>query len=114
MIGIDRQTGKRVTDYDQLVSRVIQVMTTPLGGRIKRSKFGSNVRQYLSANMSDIMLVKLQSAALEAFHNTENGLQDFNVDRCVASRHETGLNLYFSGIWQGRKINFEVPIDVSA
>jgi len=113
MIGIDRVTGRKITGFDQLVSRVTQVMTTPLGGRIKRSKFGCNVRKYLAANMSDIMLIRIQSAALEAFYNQANGLGDFSPSSCVAKRHATGLSLYFSGKWQGRQIKFEVPLDVS-
>lgn len=113
MIGIDRRTGKKIDSFEQLVSRVTQVMTTPRGGRIKRSKFGSDVRKTLAANMSDSMLVRTQSAAIEAFYNPVNGLQDFVPSSCVAKRHASGLNLYISGKWQGRNVKFEVPLDVS-
>lgn len=113
MIGIDRVTGRTLRDYEQLVSRVTQVMTTPLGGRIKRPRFGSRVREALNSNLSDSLLVKVQSYAIEAFYNPANGLQDFNPTRCVARRHSTGLHLYFEGHWQARSIQFKVPIDVS-
>ncbi|OOI04714.1 phage baseplate protein [Vibrio sp. OULL4] len=113
MIGIDRKTGRRIDGFEQLVSRVTQVMTTPLGGRAKRSNFGSRVREGLAANMSDSMLVRTQASAIEAFYNPANGLQDFSPSSCVAKRHSTGLSLYFEGKWQGRSVKFEVPLDVS-
>ena len=112
MIGIDRRTGRRIDGFEQLVSRVTQVMTTPLAGRVKRSGFGSNVRKNISANMSDSMLVRVQAASIEAFYNKANGLQDFVPSRCIAKRHATGLSLYFEGKWQGRPVKFEVPLDV--
>ncbi|NRD72689.1 phage baseplate protein [Shewanella sp. VB17] len=113
MIGIDRSTGRSIDGFAQLVSRVTQVMTTPLSGRAKRPTFGSKVRENLAANMSASMLVRIQAASIEAFYNPVNGLQDFVPSSCVAKRHATGLSLYFEGQWQGRSIKFEVPLDVS-
>ncbi len=113
MIGIDRRTGRQIDGFEQLVSRITQVMTTPLAGRAKRPAFGSRVREYLGANMTDTMLVLTQAAAIEAFYNPVNGLQDFVPSSCVAQRHATGLSLYFQGKWQGRQVSFEVPLDVS-
>ncbi|MCG7551571.1 phage baseplate protein [Pseudoalteromonas sp. Of7M-16] len=115
MIGIDRNTGRKIDGFDQLVSRITQVMTTPVGGRVKRPKFGSRVRDTLSANMSDSMLVRTQAAAIEAFYNLANGLHDFSPVSCVAVRHASGLHLYFEGHWEGRLVKFGVPLkNVSA
>lgn len=111
MIGIDRKTGRQISGFDQLVSRITQVMTTPVGGRAKRPKFGSRVRDTLAANMSDSMLVRTQAAAIEAFYNPANGLQDFAPTSCVAVRHASGLHLYFEGRWQGRPVKFGVPLE---
>ncbi|WP_298770395.1 phage baseplate protein [uncultured Shewanella sp.] len=113
MIGIDRATGKRLDGFEQFVSRVTQVMTTPLTGRAKRAGFGSRIRELLGANMSPSTLVRVQSFAIEAFYNSDNGLSDFIPSRCVAKRRNDGLDLYFEGQWQGRHVNFEVPVNVS-
>lgn len=114
MIGIDRKTGRKIEGFEQLASRIMQVMTTPLVGRVKRARFGSRVRELLAANMSDSMLMRVQAYAIEAFYNPVNGLLDFVPESCVARRHESGLNLYLTGVWHGRLINMEVPVDVSA
>ncbi|MBJ7536641.1 hypothetical protein [Marinomonas transparens] len=113
MIGIDRKTGRRIEDFDQLVSRITQVMTTPTSGRVKRPTFGSRTREYMGANMTDSMLVRLQAAAISAFYDPINGLTDFEPSRCVAKRLTAGLALYFEGNWNGQDIKFEVPLDVS-
>lgn len=112
MLGMDRKTGRRIDGFDQLVSRVTQVMTTPLVGRAKRPKFGSKVRENMGANMTDAMIVKVQSAAIEAFYHPNNGLSDFVPSRCVAKRLDSGLALYFEGVWDGQNIKFEVPVSV--
>ena len=113
MIGIDRKTGRTVTGFEQLVSRVTQVLTTPLTGRTKRAGFGSEVRKYLSANMTNAALLQVQSAALSAFYNPENGLSDFVPSRCLATRQATGLNLSIEGKWNGQPASLEVPIDAT-
>ncbi|MBJ7539896.1 hypothetical protein [Marinomonas transparens] len=113
MIGIDRKTGRKIEGFDQLVSRIAQVMTTPKVGRAKRPSFGCHVRDYMSANMSDSMIIRLQSAAIAAFYEPINGLTDFVPSRCVAQRLSDGLALYFEGKWNGQSIKFEVPLDVS-
>lgn len=111
MIGIDRKTGRRLDGFDQFVSRVAQVMTTPIGARVKRPKFGSNVRRYLSENMSDNVRIKVQSASIEAFYVAENGLTDFVPSRCVCRRGESGFSLYIEGVWNGRTQSFEVLLN---
>lgn len=113
MIGIDRKTGRTIDGFSQLVSRITQVMTTPKAGRVKRPTFGSDVRQYMGANMSDSMLIRLQAAAIAAFYEPINGLTDFVPSRCVAKRLTDGLALYFEGKWNGQSIKFEVSLDVS-
>lgn len=112
MIGIDRKTGRKIDGFDQFVSRVTQVMTTPFGARVKRPGFGSNVRNYLSANMTDGVKVQVQSAAIEAFYISANCVSDFVPSRCVCRRGESGFSLYFEGAWNGRSMSFEVPLNV--
>lgn len=113
MIGIDRKTGRKIEGFDQLVSRIAQVMTTPTSGRVKRPTFGSRAREYMGANMSDSVLIRLQSAVISAFYDPINGLTDFVPSRCVAKRLSNGLALYLEGNWNGQDIKFEVPLDVS-
>jgi hypothetical protein len=110
VIGIDRQTGRTLTGWQQLVSRVQQVMTTPIGAREKRRAFGSSVPTLQGKNMNDDLLMMAQVYAIEAFYNPENGLDDFQPTQCVATRRVGGLTLTISGIWQGQQSKMEVLV----
>lgn len=110
MIGIDRETGRTLEGFAQFVSRVTQAMTTPLGAREHRRAYGSQVPDTLGRTMSDDLLMQVQAAALEAFHNTANGLHDFMPDRVQATRGPQGVVVRFSGHWQYQHVTFEVPL----
>lgn len=110
MIGMDRATGRTLDGWQQFVSRVSQVLTTPLGGREHRRRFGSRVPELLGRLNSDDVLILAQSRAIDAFYEPVNGINDFQPTRCVASRHATGLRLAFEGTWRRRRVTFEVAV----
>ena len=111
MIGIDRKTGKMITGFEQFVSRLTQVMTTRIGSREKRRKFGSRLPDLLSRSTSDHLLALAQTYAMEAFYNAENGIQDFTPTRIVATRRQDGITLQFAGTWNDEWIeSFEINV----
>ena len=110
MLGMQRDTGRSISGFDQFVSRVVQVMTTPLGTREHRRTVGSRLHETLAQGTGDDMLMKVQAYALEAFYNQDNGLGDFTPDRVVATRTATGVVLRFSGEWKSRNVTFEVTL----
>ena len=99
MIGMDRRTGRTIGAWAQFVSRVTQVMTTPLGSREHRRRFGSRVPETLA-----------QAHAIDAFYNPANGIGDFRVESCVATRRPDGpgILLKFRGVWRHERVQFEV------
>ncbi|NMY49122.1 phage baseplate protein [Pseudomonas sp. WS 5027] len=108
MIGIDRDTGATVDDWPQFVQRATRALTTPLGTRQKRPKYGSNLVTRLSKNLGDELLLLAQSDAAETFYNEANGISDFEPDTIVAVREGAGLRLRLAGTWRNRKMQFEV------
>lgn len=109
MIGFDRNTGRTIDGWEQFVSRVQQVMTTPIGGREKRrTVFGSRVPETLGKNMSGELLLLAQTYAIDAFYNQDNGINDYQPTRCIARRRDDGITLFFEGNWHGQSRNFEV------
>lgn len=110
MIGMDRNTGRTVDGWAQFVSRATQVLTTPVGGREHRRRFGCRVPELLGRLNSDDVLIMAQSRAVAAFYEPINGITDFKPTRCIASRHATGLRLAFEGVWLRRRVTFEVDV----
>lgn len=110
MIGIDSGTGATVDDWAQFVQRARRALTTPLGTRQKRPLYGCNATTRLGANMSDSLLILVQSDTAEAFYNEANGISDFKPESVVATRGEQGVVVRLAGTWQNRKKTFEVRI----
>lgn len=110
MLGMQRDTGRSISGFDQFVSRVVQAMTTPLSSREHRRTIGSRLHETLALGTGDDTLMKVQAYALDAFYNKDNGLSDFTPDRVVATRSATGVVLQFSGVWKSRNVTFEVTL----
>jgi len=110
MIGIDRNTGRTLTGWEQFISRVQQVMSTRIGSREKRRAFGSRVPETLAKNMSEQQLMLAQSYAIDAFYSAMNGISDYQPTRCIASRHASGIVLQFEGNWHGQPREFKVSV----
>jgi uncharacterized protein len=112
MVGIDRLSGKKLTGFDQFVSRVTQVMSTQIGTREKRRNFGSRLPSLLSKTTSGSLLSLAQTYAMEAFLNVDNGITDFVPRRIVATRKGDGLMLRFEGTWNAQWIDpFEINLN---
>lgn len=110
MIGIDRNTGATIDDWDQFVQRATRALTTPLGTRQKRPLYGCNAVSRLGANMTDSLLLLVQADCAQAFYNPANGIDDFQPDTVLARRGEQGVVVRLGGTWQNRKMAFEVSI----
>lgn len=110
MIGIDRRSGRTLSDWAQFQSRLQQVMSTRIGSREKRRDFGSRVPEVLAKNMSEQQLMLAQSYAIDAFYHPINGISDFQPARCLARRGQSGMILQLQGEWRGLVKNVEVTL----
>lgn len=115
MVGMCRKTGRTITGWDQFISRVTQVMTTYISARNKVRGFGSQLPATLSRNTSNATLALIQTYAMGAFMNPENGLEDFTPLRVVAERTSNGTSVTFYGKWNGRFVEpFTIDLPMAA
>ncbi|MGL6027370.1 MAG: phage baseplate protein [Vibrio sp.] len=112
MIGVDPNTGKTITGLPQLRSRFLNMVTTYKSSRERSREFGSNCRKNMDNNMSDSVLMQIQARAIEGVEDPNNGLLDFTITQCQASRTSSGARLSVVGVWQRDKVAFEVPVNV--
>ncbi|WP_163834739.1 phage baseplate protein [Spartinivicinus ruber] len=112
MIGIDRTTGKTLAEIPQLKSRLQQVLSTPVGARIKRRAFGSRVPDLLGRNVSPEAALKAQVYTLEALINPANGVLDFQCQVCrvTVNSDNNGFAIYLHGLWQDQLITLEFAL----
>ncbi|RXU06998.1 MULTISPECIES: phage baseplate protein [Pseudomonas syringae group] len=110
MIGINGSTFETVDDWGQFVQRAARALTTPIGTRQKRPLYGCKATTRLSANMNDSLLILIQSDCAEAFYNAANGIDDFVPGTVLAQRGEQGVVVRLAGVWNNRKMTFEVQL----
>ncbi len=60
--GINRETGKTLSDWDHVVQSIIVIFTTRIGDRVLRRSFGSAVPRVLGKNLVPSTLLKFYTA----------------------------------------------------
>ena len=66
MSGIDRHTGAPITDVAHLAQSVGVLLNTPVGSRVLRRDYGSDLPRLLDAPINGTTVVDLYVAAAEA------------------------------------------------
>lgn len=112
MIGVHPVTLETIYDMQQLQARFMNMVTTYKGSRERQRLFGSDCRKNMDNNMSDSVLVQIQSRAIDGVLDPNNGLLDFTITKCQATRTSTGAMLTVTGTWYKDKVSFEVPVNV--
>ncbi|MBB1489384.1 phage baseplate protein [Oceanospirillum sediminis] len=111
MIGLSRKTGQLLSGWDYFTELAEDALTTQLGSREKRRDYGSRLPELLSRITGDDVLMLAKVYAAQTFVHPPNNLAHFfKADRILAGRHDTGLWLKISGIWQGKPVQFEVSV----
>lgn len=70
-VGIDRRTGKLLTDWDHVVQSLEVILTTRVITRVMRREFGSDVPKLIDAPSNDLSLLMFYVAAAEAVDRWE-------------------------------------------
>lgn len=114
MIGMSRTTGRALSGWALFVSLAQDALSTQRGSRQKRRDYGSRLPELLGKLNSDGVLMLAQVYAAETFTHPPNRLAaQFTARQIRAQRTGTGLRLWISGRWNGRDVQFEVPIDAN-
>lgn len=87
MNGTNASTGKWLTGVDHLRQSITKILTTPLGSRVMRRDFGSNLPNLVDAPMNAQTLTQLYAATAEALQNWEPRIQ---VSQVVATSAAVG------------------------
>lgn len=66
MIGLHRTTGRPVADLAHLEQSVVDILTTPLGSRIMRRDYGSEIPALIDQPLTDGLRLRLYAATVAA------------------------------------------------
>ena len=71
MIGMDRTTGRQIAGEDHLRQSITDILTTPIGSRVMRREYGSDLPALIDAPINSKTIVDVFQAAAEAIGRWE-------------------------------------------
>ncbi len=93
MSGLGRHTGRAVTGDAHLAQSIAVILTTPIGSRVMRRDFGSDLPQLIDQPITPETLVDLYQATAEALDTWEPRLSLRRVSLLDASRGKVSIEL---------------------
>ena len=105
MQGLNRHTGNSLSGIDHLYQSITDILTTPLGTRVMRRDYGSEVFDLLDRPMTPELTVDLHAAIAIALDRWEPrfSLEQVNVVSAVAGK----MTIDLIGRYEGQSITLE-------
>lgn len=107
MNGINNTTGQRLSGVAHLRQSIIDILTTPIGSRVRRRDYGSRLYELVDAPVNKRTLIELYAATAEALDKWE---PRFSVTRVQVIEVSQGrITLDIAGIYlpDQKTINLE-------
>lgn len=77
--GFNRNTGQPLTDWDHVVQSIAVILTTPIGTRVMRREFGSEIPALIDRPLTDRVVLAVYVACANALRQWE---PRFRLRRC--------------------------------
>ncbi|EKN00976.1 MULTISPECIES: GPW/gp25 family protein [unclassified Acidocella] len=103
MIGTDANTGKALGDIAHLRQSIRDILSTPLGSRVKRRTYGSDLYKLIDAPLNRSTLAQIYSATVGALQTWEPRILVLKVQATAAPGVLT-LDLYGQYLPNGQQI----------
>jgi phage baseplate assembly protein W len=97
MKGMNRTSGKYLDDLDHLKQSIVDILTTPIGSRVMRREYGSNLFYLVDKPVNREFLQQIYAAVAEALERWEPRLQLKKVS--VDEVRDGRITLSLSGIY---------------
>ena len=111
MIGISAETGAPLDGARHLEQSVRDILTTPVGSRVMRRDYGSELPRLVDAPLDGATLVRIYAASAEALERWEPRLA---LDRVEAVAFEAGrLTLELAGTFVATGEAFRTEVSVT-
>ena len=107
MRGTDANSGRALSDLDHLSQSVRDVLSTPIGSRVMRREYGSQLFRLLDAPLNRSTLMDLYSATAEALKRWEPRFQLTRVQAAMLQPGVVTLTLTGNHLPDGRTLRLE-------
>lgn len=96
--GINHETGQVLRDFDHVVQSIRVILTTPIGSRVMRREFGSEVFDLVAKPLTARVILAVYAAAVTAIARWE---PRYSVTGCRLTRAGADgvITLEFDGVY---------------
>jgi phage baseplate assembly protein W len=106
MKGMSRTTGKYLNDLEHLKQSIVDILTTPIGSRVMRREYGSNLFYLVDRPINKEFLQQIYAAVAEALERWEPRLQLKKVT--VNEVRDGRITLSLSGIYLITQVRVDI------
>lgn len=103
MIGMNKQTGRRISDIDHIRQSVADILMTPIGTRVMRRDYGSLLSELIDHPGNDANNLRMMAASVMALSKWETRISIGRVGISLAAVGEWLIDLDCSVVaYEGR------------
>lgn len=108
----DRTTGAALGGLDHLRQSIADILTTPIGTRVMRRDYGSNLLALVDQPLNEATLLRLYAETVQALANWEPRVRIARVSHLVdrANQGRGALTLDLFSIATGERFATVVPL----
>ena len=107
MIGMNAETGRALEGIDHLRQSIRDILTTPIGSRVMRREYGSNLFRLVDAPLSRGLLTDIYAATAEALDRWEPRFRLRRVQARQAGEGHVSLDLEGKYLPNGQDVVLE-------
>lgn len=107
MQGMNRATGKSLSDIAHLKQSITDILTTPVGTRIMRPDYGSRLYELLDRPVDDVLRIDMYAETAEALARWERRFRLQRVELVQAEVGRAVFNLHGIYLPTGAQIALE-------
>ncbi|WP_219119033.1 GPW/gp25 family protein [Janthinobacterium sp. UMAB-56] len=108
MMGMHAATGRSLTGLGHLRQSVADILTTPMGSRIRRRRYGSEVPELIDQPLNSATQLRIYAATAFALRRWEPRLQLSSVQ--LTRDTDGAITLLLDGTANGQGITLSVPV----
>lgn len=112
--GVNAETGAPLTDWDHTQQSIRKILNTPIGSRVMRRDFGSDLPDLVDAKMTRRNVLALYSAAATAIQKWEPRFR-MRFGKITRAEATGAISLELSGVYYplGHRGDYSIAEDES-
>ena len=111
---MNRRTGMAISSVAHIQQSIEDILTTPLGSRVMRREYGSQLPELIDAPLNALTVLRLYAATAMAVMRWEPRIRLSRLQSVLADDGSVVLEIQGSRADSGAALNLRVPLKMGA